>query len=111
MTPYDTYRLYQVERAKSPREIQRRRAGGPARISRVIAVPWHHARRAQAIPRSRARQCIPPGRTGQPPGNDSQGDGELRRHLLIHRRDETAGPSPSMTTTPRRARRLAASGT
>jgi len=23
MTPYDTYRLYQVERAKSPREIQR----------------------------------------------------------------------------------------
>ncbi len=47
MMPYDTYRLYQVERAKSPREIQRadrqaaQFASAMSGLLRAIArAPW-----------------------------------------------------------------------
>jgi len=43
---YDTYRIYQIERGKSPAEVWHadcRRQRGPARIRRVIAVSWPYA--------------------------------------------------------------------
>ena len=59
MMPYDTYRQYQAERAKSPTEVQRAdEASRPARLGRVIAASWHHAARAsrtEAIPGRSAR--------------------------------------------------------
>ena len=52
--PYDTYRLYQIERAKSPAEVRRAdEQVCPAGIRCVIAGPWHHAAlasHAEAIP-------------------------------------------------------------
>ena len=77
MMPYDTYRLYQAERVKSPREIHH-----PAGLSRVRAIPGHHADRAQATP-GRARRRIPPDSTGRIPGHDGRGDGGLVTSLLI----------------------------
>jgi hypothetical protein len=51
MMPYDTYRMYQVERAKSPTEIQRsaeqaaRLASVVASLLRAVTLPARAARR------------------------------------------------------------------
>lgn len=51
MMPYDTYRLYQVERSKSPREIRRadehaaRLAAAVSGLFRAVARPAWAARR------------------------------------------------------------------
>ena len=53
MMPYDAYQLYQVERAKSPREIQRADAQATllaAAISRLFRAIAQAPAAAQAIP-------------------------------------------------------------
>jgi hypothetical protein len=63
--PYDTYRLYQVERAKSPAEVQHADEQAAWLVRRVIAVSRHHAAcasRTEAIPGRRTWRT-PPGVT------------------------------------------------
>ena len=57
MMPYDTYRLYQVERAKNPREIQR--ADGQAAL---LAAAISRLFRAIALASVAARRPYPAGR-------------------------------------------------
>jgi hypothetical protein len=51
MMPYDTYRLYQIERAKSPAEVRRadeqaaRLASAVSSLFRGITRPWRAMRR------------------------------------------------------------------
>jgi len=67
MMPYDTYRLYQVERAKSPGEIEcsaeqaGRLASAAARLFRAVTRPPRAARRAYraAGPDSASRLAAP----------------------------------------------------
>jgi hypothetical protein len=55
MIPYDTYRLYQVERAKSPAEVRRadeqaaRVASGVSSLFRGITRPWRAMRRPPPV--------------------------------------------------------------
>lgn len=69
MMPYDTYRLYQIERAKSPAEIRRadeqaaRVASAASSLWRGITRPWRAARRPSAVttrpaPPSQARSTL-----------------------------------------------------
>ena len=68
MMPYDTYRLYQVERAKSPAEIRHadeqagRLASAASSMFRGITRPWR-ARRRPLRPR---RATCPPSLTSPP---------------------------------------------
>jgi len=51
MMPYDTYRLYQIERAKSPAEVRRadeqaaRLASAASSLFRAFTRPWRGRRR------------------------------------------------------------------
>jgi hypothetical protein len=51
MMPYDTYRLYQIERTKSPAEVRRadeqaaRLASAASSLFRSITRPWQAMRR------------------------------------------------------------------
>jgi hypothetical protein len=57
MMPYDTYRLYQIERAKSPAEVRRadeqaaRLASAASSLFRGITRPWRASHRAASRPR------------------------------------------------------------
>jgi hypothetical protein len=57
MLPYDTYRLYQIERAKSPAEIRRaheqaaRLASAASSLFRSIMRPWRAMRRPPLVSR------------------------------------------------------------
>jgi hypothetical protein len=68
MMPYDSYRLYQVERAKSPAEIRHadeqagRLASAASSLVRGITRPWR-ARRRPVRPR---RATCPPSLTSPP---------------------------------------------
>jgi hypothetical protein len=68
MMPYDTYQLYQVERAKSPAEIRHadeqagRLASAASSLFRGITRPWR-ARRRPARPRC---ATCPPSLTSPP---------------------------------------------
>lgn len=57
MMPYDTYQLYQVERAKSPREIQR----GDAQAALLAAAISRLFRAIAQVPAA-ARRPYPAGR-------------------------------------------------
>ena len=63
MMPYDTYRLYQIERAKSPAEVRRadeqaaRLASAASLLFHSITRPWRAMRRG-ALPRMpRCSRC------------------------------------------------------
>jgi hypothetical protein len=68
MMPYDSYRLYQVERAKSPAEIRHadeqagRLASAASSLVRGITRPWR-ARRRPVRPR---HATCPPNLTSPP---------------------------------------------
>jgi len=65
MTPYDTYRLYQVERAKSPREIQR--AGEQAaRLASAVSWLFHGITRACAGHTPQPGPTVHPARQNRP---------------------------------------------
>ena len=55
--PYDTYRLYQIERAKSPAEVRRadeqaaRLASAASSLFRGITRPWRVSHRPPSRPR------------------------------------------------------------
>jgi hypothetical protein len=55
MMPYDTYRLYQIERAKSPAEVRRadeqaaRLASTASSLFRSITRPWRAIRRPSPV--------------------------------------------------------------
>jgi hypothetical protein len=69
MTPYDTYRLYKVECAKSPRAIQRADEK-PARLASAVSWLFHGITRAvrrpypAAGPDSASRPAEPASRRG-----------------------------------------------
>jgi len=69
MMPYDTYRLYQIERAKSPAEIRRadeqaaRLASAASSLFRRITRPWLAMRRPSSRPQ---RVTCPPSLTSWP---------------------------------------------
>jgi hypothetical protein len=68
MMPYDTYRLYQVERAKSPAEIRHadeqagRLASAASSLFRGITRPWRARRRPVRL----HRVTCPPDLTSPP---------------------------------------------
>jgi hypothetical protein len=55
MMPYDNYRLYQIERAKSPAEVRRadeqaaRLASAASSLFRGITRPWRAMRRPSPV--------------------------------------------------------------
>jgi hypothetical protein len=55
MMPYDNYRLYQIERAKSPAEVRRadeqaaRLASAASSLFRGITRPWRAMRRSSPV--------------------------------------------------------------
>jgi hypothetical protein len=80
MMPYDTYRLYQIERAKSPAEVRRadeqaaRLASAASSLVRGITRPWRAMRRP-----SRPRRVTCPARlTSRPPADLPTPDGRPR---------------------------------
>jgi hypothetical protein len=65
MMPYDNYRLYQIERAKSPAEVRRadeqaaRLASAASSLFRGITRPWRAMRRASRRPSPVAARDLP----------------------------------------------------
>ena len=65
MMPYDSYQLYQVERAKSPAEIRHadeqagRLASAASSLFRGITRPWRAMRRASRRPSPVAARDLP----------------------------------------------------
>ena len=78
MMPYDTYRLYQIERTKSPAEIRRadeqaaRVASAASSLFRRITRPWRAMRRSSPVttrdlsPPSQLRRTLLPAAVSRP---------------------------------------------
>jgi hypothetical protein len=69
MMPYDTYRLYQAERSKSPREIH----NADQRAAQLASAVSGLFRAITQTTPVRGRRCIPPDSTGRMPGHDGRG--------------------------------------
>jgi len=77
--PYDTYRLYQIERAKSPAEVQR----ADEQVSAGSSLLRGLTRPVRAIPRPYSRPLRPayPAQRGARPGQQDTGNRLARRSL------------------------------
>jgi hypothetical protein len=104
MMPYDTYRLYQLERTKSPREIQRadRQA---AQFASALSGPFRAIARAlwavrKPYPASRSRGASAWGRAGRLPHHDGRDTGGLLRRAGRRLGGRRVSPVPGRTPRP-----------
>ena len=81
--PYDTYRLYQIERAKSPAEVQYADEQAARLISAVSSLLRGLTRPVRAIRRPYPRPLRPsyPAQCGARPAQQDTGDPFARRSL------------------------------
>ena len=83
MTPYDTYRLYQIERAKSPAEVQSADEQAARLISAISSLLRGLTRPVRAIRRQYPRplRSAYPAQRGARPAQQDTGDRLARRSL------------------------------
>ena len=82
--PYDTYRLYQIERAKSPAEVQRADEQAARLISAISSLLRGLTRPVRAIRRPYPRplrSAYPAAQRGARPAQQDTGDRLARRSL------------------------------